>query len=251
MAKRLKLDLELEATVEDGNQATPKSSKTIFDLVKEENILWHISKHLKILDILQFRLCSPACHELGSKMLGKMRVIVLNYIDTFWLVQLNADWVFEELARYCRDLRLLDLSGLNLITNKMVCDLVRNNPNLEAVDFYACKKITYRSFHLIGSKCKKLTSLSLISMPCNDKFLEEFSNYNTNLKEFALFDNKLKITKKALVKFFAKQPKLESINIKEFYMNMPPILAKIAKVCKNLKYLNLYGCYIVDNESIL
>ncbi|XP_055705029.1 uncharacterized protein LOC129802865 [Phlebotomus papatasi] len=255
MAKRLKLEIIEEAHYE---KKDPVFSTTLFDLPVQDIACTHIAKYLSVEDIFNFRECSPDCLNLGNEILANLRVILLEDYDLCIPHSSKGRVINNEyyaLIKYCRNLQKLTLKRLRYVTSAILCGLLRNNPHLRDITIESCKTIYYRPLYTIAVRCKNLTRLSLSGMYCNERFLYILAKHNTNLVALEIICNKRTISQKCLEEFFAKQPNLEWINLEKltpcFMRDISPVLAVIAGVCRNLRYLNISRCPGVENESLI
>lgn len=260
MAKRLKLDIVEESHYENRE---PVFSTTLFDLPVQDIVCTHIAKYLRIDDIFRFRETSPECLKLGNEILAGLRVLELEdydlYVPRISLLHFKGGRLinteYYALIEHCRNLQKLTLKRLRNITSAILCELLRNNPHLRDITIESCKTIYYRPLYTIAVKCKELTRLSLRDMLCNERFLCTLAQYNTKLVALEIVRNKRTILQECLEEFFAKQPNLEWINLEKlipcFMRDISSVLAVIAGVCRNLRYLNISRCPGVENEALM
>lgn len=257
-AKRLKVDKVKNKKRENRNNLFSTLINLGEDII--HTVCTNIVKYLSLEDILEFKKCSWDCLKIGNEMLANLRAIELDGNTNYGLLSPIARFdIFAQPAQHCRSLRRLVLKNLVFRKNKTISALIRNNPHLKNIKMHSCQVIDCKNkpLHTIAVTCKELTKLSLKGMLCNEIFLDYLAKHNTNLVKLEIRCNNRVILQECLKHFFSKQPKLKWINLEGLLLNdnkpISPVLAVIAEVCRNLKYLNILNCHGVGgiyNKSL-
>jgi len=175
-------------------------------------------------------------------------------------------------------LRELDLSYFEPLTDDVVISALRANRGLRTLDLSGCVQLTQESLSLIGTCCPKLRSLSLkrlsevddsvvsciarhcqgleifnLSDCCNvtNAGLEEMQGGLFNLREFHTKDL-YKVTDAAIGPVLSScGPKLQALSLWGMHQISAESLVAMGRGgLPNLASLNLWGCYLLDDDAI-
>ena len=173
--------------------------------------------------------------EVMKKIFGMVDIgEVLKTTGTHLDIKKNFDF-----AKFCAELKQLDLSKYPSITDEEFIKLIENCPNLESINLSSCIQLTDTAFMGILDRCKELESINLSGCrQLTDRAFTKLAECCKELKSINL-SSCIQLTDTAFMGILDECKKVTSVNLANCPGLTMPFLSEIPLYYTNLEHINL------------
>jgi hypothetical protein len=158
---------------------------------------------------------------------------------------------FRVLSDKCVNLKYLNLSRSNWITNDLILPLLeQNTESLIGINLSYCGNLSSKALHPVYTFCKNLRNLNLSNCYfLTSGSLETLIFHHSKIEELDLSNCNL-LTERCLMIMLQKFTHLRVLNLASISSISDNVLFVISKFQKEIVHLNLFNCKNITNRGI-
>lgn len=178
----------------------------------------------------------------------------LEHLELYWNCRIN-DFCMKKLAKGCKKLKLVNLSGARFLGDSSIEALATNCKDLHSLDLTRLPPMTERGMIALASA--KLVNLKYLNLYANselsDHGFKELFNSETitaNLEFLDLCGCK-HVKDETIIKLCSKAPKMKFLNITWcISLTDKAMIEGVAKYCTDLELLSIFGLVNMTDAAI-
>jgi hypothetical protein len=200
-----------------------------------------------VLQLFQEDVQEPDFNQRLDELLGASEDLITEIevsktLHNRWLT----DSTMQVVAKHCRNLERLDLSGCSELTDRSLKLIAEKNPKLKKIDLNSCKKITDASVGAFAANCPDLEYVDLCETQITDDSLVSLRDNCLNIRIVRIGDCQGVLDPSSIVRVGSK--------IEKLFLGMLSVddydVIEVATHCRDLQKLDIVGECLDDDSYI-